>query len=41
MNLSRITGIILDYYMGLPFDELFEVAEEISEEVKERGRKKK
>lgn len=41
MNLSRITSISVDYYMGLPMEELFEVAEEISEEVKERGRKKK
>lgn len=41
MNLGNITGAGIDYFMNLTLDELFEVAEEISEEVKEHREQKK
>lgn len=41
MDLGRITKVSIDYFMGLTLDELFEVAEEIAEEVNEHRRKKK
>lgn len=41
MDLGRISGIGIDFFMSLTLEELFEVAEEIAEEVKEHRRKKK
>lgn len=41
MDLGRITGISIEYFMSLTLDELFGVGNEISEEVNEHRRKKK
>lgn len=41
MDLGRITGAGIDFFMCLTLDELFEVAEEIAEEVKEHSKQKK
>lgn len=41
MDLGRITGAGIDYFMDLTLDELYEVAGEVAEGVKENSRKKK
>lgn len=41
MDLSRITKTGVDFFMNLTLNELFETAEEIAEEVKNHGGKKK
>ena len=41
MDLGRITGAGIAYFMSLTLDELYEIAEEIAEEVSERHGKTK
>ena len=40
MDLGRVTGTGIHYFMGLTLEELFEIAEEVAEEVKEHRSKK-
>ncbi|WP_257721895.1 hypothetical protein [Anaerotignum propionicum] len=40
MDLGRITGAGIDYFMDLTLEELYEVAEEVADEVVKNGRKK-
>ena len=41
MNLGNITGAGIDYFMNLTLEELFEIAEEVTEEVNEHRKQKK